>query len=111
MTVRYELRLQNVGDGPEDFLADRGVLRFTVEHRHLQEETSILKVPCITMRESTERPITVEVGSNQIVGTDPARIIETYRNVIGGDWREPQVPELWDGKAAARIAEILAEKL
>ncbi len=77
----------------------------------IQEETTILKVPCITMRENTERPITVEVGSNQLVGTDPAKILDAYRKVMEGSWRTPQVPELWDGKAAERIVEILAEKL
>ena len=77
----------------------------------IQEETTTLNVPCITLRETTEHPITVEVGSNQIVGTDPARILEAYANVVSGNWREPQVPEMWDGKAAERIAEILTEKL
>ena len=77
----------------------------------IQEETTILKVPCITLRENTERPITTEVGSSQLVGTDPAKILDAYRKVIEGQWRTPQVPELWDGKAAERIVEILVEKL
>ncbi len=77
----------------------------------IQEETTILKVPCITMRENTERPVTVDVGSNQIVGTDPAKILQAYRNVTDGRWRTPQVPELWDGRAAERIVEILAKRL
>ena len=77
----------------------------------IQEETTILKVPCITLRESTERPITAEVGTNQIVGTDPGKILEAYRRVITGNCCEPQIPEFWDGKAAERIADILVEKL
>ncbi|HOF18737.1 MAG TPA: UDP-N-acetylglucosamine 2-epimerase (non-hydrolyzing), partial [Phycisphaerae bacterium] len=77
----------------------------------IQEETTILKVPCITMRENTERPITAEVGSNQLVGTDPKKILEAYRRVADGALREPQIPPLWDGHAAERIAEILAKKL
>ncbi len=77
----------------------------------IQEETTILKVPCITMRENTERPITTEVGSSQLVGTDPVKILEAYRKVIEGQWRTPQVPELWDGKAAERIVKIIVEKL
>jgi len=77
----------------------------------IQEETTILKVPCLTLRKNTERPITAEIGSNQIVGTDPDRIIKTYRQAIGANWREPQTPPLWDGRAAKRIVKILLEKL
>jgi UDP-N-acetylglucosamine 2-epimerase (non-hydrolysing) len=75
----------------------------------IQEETTILKVPCLTMRENTERPITADVGSNQIVGTDPAAILDAYRAVMDGKRPEPQIPPLWDGQAAQRIAEILAQ--
>jgi len=73
----------------------------------IQEETTILKVPCLTLRENTERPITAQIGSNQIVGTDPQRILSAYRSVIDGQWREPQIPPLWDGKAAERIVDVL----
>lgn len=76
----------------------------------IQEETTILKVPCLTLRENTERPITVEIGSNQIVGTDPDTIIEAYRQVINGKRRESQIPPFWDGHAAERIVSILVEK-
>ena len=75
----------------------------------IQEETTVLKVPCITLRENTERPVTAEIGSNQIVGTDPERILAAYRNVTSGKWREPQIPPLWDGKAAERIVHIMLE--
>ena len=77
----------------------------------IQEETTILGVPCLTLRENTERPSTAEVGSNRIVGTDTARILAAYREVIGGGGRQPQIPPLWDGQAAQRIAALLAEKL
>jgi len=77
----------------------------------IQEETTVLKIPCITLRENTERPVTAEIGSNQIVGTDPQKIIAAYRNATSGNWREPQIPPLWDGKAAQRIVRILLEKL
>ena len=77
----------------------------------IQEETTILKVPCLTLRENTERPITTEIGSNQIVGTDPDVIIKAYRRAIGSSWREPQIPPLWDGCSAERIVSILIEKL
>jgi len=77
----------------------------------IQEETTVLKVPCITLRENTERPVTVEIGSNQVVGTDPEKILAAYRNATSGKWREPQIPPLWDGKAAQRIVRILLEEL
>ncbi len=77
----------------------------------IQEETTILQVPCLTLRESTERPITAEVGSNRVVGTDPGRILAAYREVMSGKMRRPQIPPLWDGKAAQRIAKILIERL
>jgi UDP-N-acetylglucosamine 2-epimerase (non-hydrolysing) len=77
----------------------------------IQEETTVLKVPCLTLRENTERPVTCEVGSNQLVGTSAERILEGYRRVMDGQLREPQVPPLWDGRAAERIVEILGERL
>ncbi|MCD4699258.1 MAG: UDP-N-acetylglucosamine 2-epimerase (non-hydrolyzing) [Phycisphaerae bacterium] len=77
----------------------------------IQEETTILKVPCITLRDNTERPVTADVGSNQIVGTDPEKIIAAYRQVAEGRCRESQIPDLWDGHAAERIVKILAERL
>lgn len=77
----------------------------------IQEETTILKVPCITLRENTERPVTAAIGSNQIVGTNAERIITAYRNAISGNWRQPQIPPLWDGRAANRIIQVLLEQL
>ena len=77
----------------------------------IQEETTILKIPCLTLRENTERPITTQVGSNRVVGTDTDKIIETYRQVVDGGWCEPQIPPLWDGHAAERIVKILLDKL
>ena len=77
----------------------------------LQEETTYLGIPCITLRENTERPITVEVGTNVLVGTDTQRIIEEAQKVLDGKAKKGQIPELWDGKAAERIVKILREKL
>ncbi|NLE02192.1 MAG: UDP-N-acetylglucosamine 2-epimerase (non-hydrolyzing) [Fibrobacter sp.] len=74
----------------------------------LQEETTALKIPCITMRENTERPVTASVGSNEVVGTDPQKIISLGQNALSGTWKESKVPELWDGKASERIAELLS---
>jgi UDP-N-acetylglucosamine 2-epimerase (non-hydrolysing) len=77
----------------------------------MQEETTILKVPCLTLRENTERPITAEIGSNQVVGTDPAKILEAYHHAVNGGCHEPGTPPLWDGRAAQRIVDILLDKL
>ncbi len=77
----------------------------------IQEETTVLKVPCITLRENTERPITAEIGSNQIVGTDPEKIVQAYRDATSGLWREPQIPPMWDGKAAERIVDTILKTL
>lgn len=77
----------------------------------IQEETTVLKIPCITLRENTERPVTVQIGSNQIVGTDTQKILKAYRNATSGNWREPQVPPLWDGHAAERIVKVMIDKL
>jgi UDP-N-acetylglucosamine 2-epimerase (non-hydrolysing) len=72
----------------------------------IQEETTVLGVPCLTLRENTERPVTVEQGTNQIVGVAPERILAGYERVRSGGIAH-RVPELWDGQAAERIADIL----
>jgi UDP-N-acetylglucosamine 2-epimerase (non-hydrolysing) len=77
----------------------------------LQEETTALGVPCITIRENTERPVTVDEGSNVLVGTDPVRITSEARKVLRGEGKQGRRPHLWDGKAAERIVEILAREL
>ena len=77
----------------------------------LQEETTALGVPCITIRENTERPVTVDEGSNVLVGTDPARIVLEARKVLRGEGKQGRRPHLWDGKAAERIVAVLAKEL
>lgn len=77
----------------------------------LQEETTALGVPCVTIRENTERPITVEEGTNVLAGTDPDRIVAEVRNVMKGHGRRGVRPALWDGKAAERIVAILSDRL
>ena len=73
----------------------------------IQEETTVLGIPCLTIRENTERPITIEVGTNRLVGTDAARILEEGRKILSSDPSPGQVPELWDGRAAERIVKII----
>ena len=69
----------------------------------IQEETTILGVPCLTLRNNTERPITCEMGTNRLVGTEPAQIIAAYRQAVTEETGTAQIPPLWDGKAAERI--------
>jgi len=77
----------------------------------LQEETTALGVPCVTIRENTERPITVDEGTNVLAGTDPARIVALARDVLAGRGKRGRRPALWDGSAAERIVDILAREL
>jgi UDP-N-acetylglucosamine 2-epimerase (non-hydrolysing) len=74
----------------------------------IQEETTALRVPCLTLRESTERPITVERGTNRVVGTDPSEILRVAEAVLDGPTGCRGIPPLWDGRTAARIVAILA---
>lgn len=76
----------------------------------LQEESTALGVPCLTMRENTERPITVELGTSTLIGSSPERLDEFLQQVIRGEYKQGVCPELWDGKAAERIAEVLARE-
>ncbi len=75
----------------------------------LQEETTALGVPCITLRENTERPITVEQGTNTIVGTDPVKIQASFDEVMANGGKAGRIPELWDGSAAERIAQVISD--
>lgn len=77
----------------------------------LQEETTALGVPCITIRENTERPITVVEGTNVLAGTDPARIVAEARKILCGEGKLGRRPHLWDGMAAERIVAVLAKDL
>jgi len=70
----------------------------------LQEETTALGVPCLTLRENTERPITIEQGTNTLVGTDHDAIVQGVSAILAGQGKKGRVPELWDGHAAERIA-------
>ena len=75
----------------------------------LQEETTILGVPCLTLRHNTERPVTIEHGTNIMVGPDKDRILEAFRRILNGDWRPAGPPEFWDGHAAQRIVQVIRE--
>ncbi len=70
----------------------------------ITEETTVLGIPCLTLRDTTERPETVTVGTNELIGTDPAALAPAYALLNAGGWKKGAVPELWDGKTGERIA-------
>ena len=71
----------------------------------LQEETTYMQIPCVTLRENTERPVTVDQGTNVLVGTDAAKIVDRARAALSAETRGV-VPELWDGKTAPRMVDV-----
>jgi UDP-N-acetylglucosamine 2-epimerase (non-hydrolysing) len=73
----------------------------------IQEETTILQVPCLTLRENTERPVTIENGTNRLIGTQPKSILAAVTDVISNPIQSDRIPELWDGNAAHRILDVL----
>jgi UDP-N-acetylglucosamine 2-epimerase (non-hydrolysing) len=75
----------------------------------IQEETTILQVPCLTLRDNTERPVTVEQGTNQLVGRSRENILEAAFRALGAERGPMRAPELWDGHASQRILKILLE--
>ena len=77
----------------------------------MQEETTALGVPCLTLRENTERPITIEQGTNTLVGRDRSAMLREVNEILAGRGKRGRVPELWDGHAAERIAAHLAHWL
>ena len=88
-----------------DFLAlQRDATLVITDSGGIQEETTFLGVPCLTLRENTERPITVTLGTNTLVGNDMDKLLSEVSRVLSGGYRKGQVPPLWDGHAAERIA-------
>ena len=75
----------------------------------ITEETTVLNVPCLTLRENTERPETCEIGTNVLVGNDSTKIENAFKTLFSGTWKQGRIPELWDGKAAHRITNHLVE--
>jgi UDP-N-acetylglucosamine 2-epimerase (non-hydrolysing) len=95
-----------------DFLGLMADARLVVtDSGGVQEETTALGVPCLTLRANTERPITLTEGTNQLLGTDPAAILPAAEAILGRGMIPARAPALWDGRAGERIAQILADRL
>lgn len=77
----------------------------------LQEETTYLRKPCLTLRENTERPVTVEVGTNTVIGADIKLLLRKVNEILAGKYKQGKIPKYWDGKTAERIVGILEKKL
>jgi UDP-N-acetylglucosamine 2-epimerase (non-hydrolysing) len=75
----------------------------------ITEETTVMGIPCMTLRDSTERPETVTIGTNEMVGTNPENIIPFLRKMTSGKWKKGSIPQLWDGKTSERIVNIISE--
>lgn len=100
---------------PAGYLEMLGLMRaarmVVTDSGGVQEETTALGVPCLTVRENTERPITIAEGTNTLVGTDARAILTTFRDTLATGGKAGRRPALWDGRAAERIAEVLANRL
>ena len=96
---------------PQGYLAMLGLMNSArlvlTDSGGIQEETTALRIPCITLRENTERPVTVDVGSNRLIGWKTQDILHAVEDVLNHPQRIGQIPDLWDGCAAERIAELL----
>lgn len=75
----------------------------------ITEETTVMGIPCITLRDNTERPETITIGTNELIGTDPDAIKPAMEKLFAGKWKEGSIPELWDGHTAERIVDILLD--
>jgi UDP-N-acetylglucosamine 2-epimerase (non-hydrolysing) len=77
----------------------------------ITEETTVMMVPCLTLRDNTERPETVAIGTNELIGTNPANLAPALTRLMAGEWKKGRIPEKWDGRAAERIVKILERLL
>jgi len=75
----------------------------------IQEETTVLKIPCITLRENTERPITITQGTNELIGMDMEKLVFFSEKAIHNNWKQSKIPELWDGNTAQRVTEVIVK--
>ncbi len=75
----------------------------------IQEETTVLGIPCLTLRENTERPVTVLQGTNEVIGVNAKRLVTESRKILNGTFKKGKRPDLWDGKAAKRLVDVLVE--
>ena len=91
-----------------NYLVERSLAVIT-DSGGITEETTVMKVPCMTLRSNTERPETVTIGTNELLGTDPQALKPALNSLFEGNWKKGNIPDLWDGKAAERIVHHLIQ--
>lgn len=106
--VNGRLRLMDPVGYVEFMAMQRRATLVITDSGGIQEETTFLGIPCLTVRDNTERPVTVMQGTNTVVGRDPARLVEEVDKILAGQGKKGKVPPLWDGKAGERIASVVA---
>lgn len=89
-----------------NYLVERSMAVIT-DSGGITEETTVLGIPCITLRDNTERPETITLGTNELIGTDPKAVAPAMEKLFSGKWKKGTIPELWDGKTAERIIDVL----
>jgi len=77
----------------------------------ITEETTVMHIPCMTVRDNTERPETISIGTNELIGTDPKAIYPAMEKLLSGNWKKGQIPPKWDGRTAERIVDVLIDRL
>jgi len=118
---RTRARLERVGfakNGTTKLTEPSGYLEFLALQRNatvvitdsggIQEETTFLGVPCLTVRENTERPVTVDLGTNVLVGTNVDRLKSETRKILAGEGKKGTIPPLWDGRSGERVAKLVS---
>ncbi len=89
-----------------NYLVERAKVVMT-DSGGITEETTVMGVPCMTLRDNTERPETISLGTNELLGTDPKAIAPAMKKLFSGNWKTGNIPKLWDGKTAKRIVDII----
>ena len=125
-TILYRVLAYNLSEPTGAVLpANHGILTSDLEFNYLvenslavitdsggiTEETTVMGIPCMTLRNNTERPETVKIGSNELIGTDPRAIKPAMEKLFSGNWKKGSIPELWDGKTSERIVNHLLQIL
>ncbi len=91
-----------------NYLVERAKVVIT-DSGGITEETTMMKVPCLTLRDNTERPETCILGTNELIGTDPKALAPAMEKLLAGEWKKGSIPELWDGKTSGRIIDVLEQ--
>lgn len=106
--VAFNVMYMSTWHNPPEFnyLVEKSLAVIT-DSGGITEETTVMGVPCLTLRENTERPETISVGTNELIGTNPKNIGPAMKTLFSGEWKTGGIPELWDGKSAKRIMDVL----